>query len=76
MPHDRPGDRLRLARVAPFPQRRDRQVGGADETISVAIARPLESNWTQVDACLRGPNLSALEKQVHALLGTARFTAP
>lgn len=49
---------------------------GADETISVAISRPLESNWTQVDACLRGPNLSALEKQVHALLGTAHFTAP
>ena len=49
---------------------------GADETISVAIVRPLESNWTQVDACLRGPDLGSLEKQVHTLLGTARFAAP
>jgi hypothetical protein len=49
---------------------------GADETISVSIARPLQGNWTQVDACLRGPNLSTLERQVHALLDTAHFTAP
>ena len=49
---------------------------GADETISVAIARPLQSNWTQVDACLRGPDISTLEQQVHELLGSARFSAP
>jgi hypothetical protein len=49
---------------------------GADETISVAIARPMPSNWTAVDACLRGPNLAAHERQVRALLRSARFLAP
>jgi len=49
---------------------------GADETISVAIARPLPDNWTQVDACLRGPQLAPLERQFRALLGSTRFLAP
>lgn len=52
-----------------------RSIGG-DETISVAIARPLASNWTAVDACLRGPNLAEQERQVRALLGSTRFLAP
>ena len=57
-------------------------IGGAalptlcNETISVAIARPLAYNWTQVDACLRGPRLAPLERQVRALLGSTRFLAP
>jgi len=49
---------------------------GADETISVAIARPMPSNWTAVDACLRGPNLAAHERQLRALLASTRFLAP
>ena len=49
---------------------------GADETISVAIARPMAGNWTAVDACLRGPNLAEGERQVRALLSSARFLAP
>ena len=49
---------------------------GADETISVAIARPLQSNWTAFDACLRGPNLAEQERQIRALLRSTRFLAP
>lgn len=48
---------------------------GAEATISVAIARPLPSNWTAVQACLRGPNLAAQERQVRALLRSMRFLA-
>jgi hypothetical protein len=46
---------------------------GADETISVAIAGQAPGSWTQVDACLRGPRLAALERQLRALLASARF---
>jgi hypothetical protein len=49
---------------------------GADETIEVAIARPLNGNWTDVTACLRGPQLAARERELDALLATARFRAP
>lgn len=48
---------------------------GADATISVAIARPLQSNWTALDACLRGPHLAEQERQVRALLSSMRFLA-
>ena len=48
---------------------------GADETISVEIARPLAGNWTELVACLRGPQLAAQEQQVRALLGSTRFLA-
>jgi len=49
---------------------------GADETMTVVIARPLPSNWTQVSACLRGPDLAAREAQVRSLLASARFLTP
>lgn len=49
---------------------------GADETMSVAIARPLADNWTQVDACLRGPKLKLLEQQLRAVLASTRFLNP
>ncbi len=46
---------------------------GADATISVAIARPLASNWTALAACLRGPHLAEQERQVRAMLSSMRF---
>jgi hypothetical protein len=49
---------------------------GADETMTVAIARPLTGNWTEVSACLRGPNLATHEAQVRELLSSARFLTP
>jgi len=49
---------------------------GADETMTISIARPLAANWTEVSACLRGPNLAAHEAQIHALLSSARFLTP
>jgi hypothetical protein len=49
---------------------------GADEEISVAVARPVPSNWTSIDACLRGPGLAEQERQVQALLGSTRFLTP
>lgn len=49
---------------------------GADEEISVNIARPLAGNWTSIDACLRGPGLAEKERQVRALLGSTRFLTP
>jgi len=49
---------------------------GAQAAISVAIARPLASNWTAFEACLRGPNLAVHMRQVRALLASARFLAP
>ena len=49
---------------------------GADATISAAISRPLQSNWTALQACLRGPNLAEQERQVRALLSSMRFFQP
>jgi hypothetical protein len=49
---------------------------GADETMTVSIERPLADNWTEVSACLRGPNLRAREDQVRALLSSTRFLTP
>ena len=49
---------------------------GGEATVSVAIARPLASNWTALDACLRGPNLAEQERQVRALLSSMRFLQP
>jgi hypothetical protein len=46
---------------------------GADETIAIAIARPVPNNWTAVTACLRGPGLAASEHKVAALLASTRF---
>ena len=43
--------------------------------MSVTIARPLPSNWTALQACLRGPNLAEQERQVRALLSSMRFLA-
>jgi hypothetical protein len=74
-----PGEKLRVGgRAARLSVQRPGRCGGvgADETISVAIARPLARNWTQVDACLRGPKLAPLEQQVRALLASARFLTP
>jgi hypothetical protein len=49
---------------------------GADEAISVAIARPVASNWTAFEACLRGPHLAEHERQVRALLSSTQFRFP
>jgi hypothetical protein len=49
---------------------------GADETVQVAIQRPLPENWTAFTACLRGPDLSAAEHEIDALLASTRFLAP
>lgn len=49
---------------------------GADEAISVAIARPMANNWTAFEACLRAPNLAEHERQVRALLSSTRFLLP
>lgn len=49
---------------------------GADETISVAVARPVSGSWTQIDACVRGPRLAPLEQQFQTMLGSTRFLAP
>jgi hypothetical protein len=49
---------------------------GADETVQVAIARPIKSNWTAFTACLRGPALADRERDVDALLASTRFKGP
>lgn len=49
---------------------------GADETLQVAIARPLKSNWTSFTACLRGPALAAREREVDAVLASTTFATP
>jgi len=49
---------------------------GGDATVTVSILRPLASNWTAVDACLRGPNLAVQERQLRALLSSMRFLEP
>jgi hypothetical protein len=47
-----------------------------DETISVAIERPLAGNWTSVTACLRAPGLARVERGVELMLRSARFRSP
>jgi hypothetical protein len=49
---------------------------GADETVSVQIARPAAANWTAFTACLRGPNLADGEQELKALLASTRFLQP
>jgi len=50
---------------------------GADETVSVQIARPqVASNLTSFRACLRGPNLADQEREIMALLASTRFLQP
>jgi hypothetical protein len=49
---------------------------GADETIQVAIARPLPENWTAFTACLKGPGLAAGEREVDAVLASTHFLQP
>jgi hypothetical protein len=46
---------------------------GADETIAVAIKRPIPDNWTAVTACLKGPGLTKSERELDALLASTRF---
>ena len=46
---------------------------GADETIAVAIQRPIPHNWTAVTACLKGPGLAKSERELDALLASTRF---
>jgi hypothetical protein len=46
---------------------------GADETISVEIARADPGTLTSVLACLRGPNLARAEARFAAVLATTRF---
>ena len=45
---------------------------GGDRSVTASIALP-ESSWTQMDACLRRPNLAATQKQVQQLLASARY---
>jgi hypothetical protein len=74
-----PGASTRIGgRGARLSTRRPGSCGGlgADEAISVAIARPMASNWTAFEACLRGPHLAEHERQVRTLLGSTRFLAP
>jgi hypothetical protein len=49
-----------------------KQVGGT-ETITVVIPRSLVDNWYQMDACLRGPDLTGAEAQVTAMLNSVRI---
>ena len=52
-----------------------RAIGGT-VAIEVAIASPVPSNWTQVTACLRGPNLAQNERALNAMLASTHFLAP
>ena len=45
---------------------------GGERSVTASIALP-ETSWTEMDACLRGPNLSATQKQVQQLLASARY---
>jgi hypothetical protein len=49
---------------------------GGDETIELAIRRPVPSSWTSVTACLRGPDLAKEADRLDALLTSTRFLAP
>jgi hypothetical protein len=49
---------------------------GADETVQVAIARPLAGNWTAFSACLKGPGLAGTERKVDAVLASTHFLEP
>ena len=45
---------------------------GADETIAMVVNSPDGGNYL-MQACLRGPALSQLERDVYAMLGSVRF---
>ena len=49
---------------------------GGDETIAVAVKRPVPSSWTSVTACLRGPDLAKATDRLDALLASTNFLAP
>lgn len=75
----RPGARLRIGgRPAREQTAHPGDCGtiGADETVSVQIARPVDANWTAFTACLRGPGLAGRESEIKALLASTRFLQP
>jgi hypothetical protein len=46
----------------------------ADESITVRIGRPVVTRqWTEMDACLRGPGLAPLTAQVLAMVRSVRI---
>jgi hypothetical protein len=49
------------------------KIGGVREMI-VKIPRSAESNWMQLDACFAGPDPSAAQSQVEAMLKTVHWT--
>lgn len=49
---------------------------GGQLTIAVAVASPQPGNWTELTACLRGPQLTANEHRLDALLASLRFRRP
>ena len=62
------GRRATLER--PVPSDACRAIGG-DEEIVVTIDDPIpDQNWTEMQACLRGPSLDAIESQVETMLQT------
>jgi hypothetical protein len=46
---------------------------GASETISLVIAARSPSNYFQMTACLKGPALSQLDREVTSMVKSARF---
>jgi hypothetical protein len=49
---------------------------GANETIAIAIARPLQYNWTAVTACIHDADLATANGKIDALLASTRFLRP
>jgi len=46
---------------------------GGTETITVMIPRAVPDNWYQMDACLRGPDLTQQDAQISSMLSSVRL---
>jgi hypothetical protein len=50
---------------------------GADDMIVVTVEWPqAQSNWHEMTACLRGPDLDKIQEEIDSMLGSVRWVTP
>jgi hypothetical protein len=47
---------------------------GGQESIRAYIASPVRDNWTQMEACFRGPEIGIATRELRALLRSTTFS--
>ena len=51
-------------------------VTGTQQSVTLVIARTVPDNWYEMDACLRGPDLSGERSEIQAMIASAKILQP